>query len=564
MAILLANSGKIQLARSVRRDLVNTQDYYWVTLGKTTPWTDYNGDTDLTLEANPNAPTDNLHSVNDFRNNIIYAQLADSADICHLARRIDWTSGTVYDQYDDSYGRPYEDVWLQESPTGQTTHTATSGATTLKNANFYVMTDEYKVYKCMYNNNGGASTEKPISTDPTVVANETDGYRWKFLFQVSSSDQTKFLDVNNIPVRKLTTTPYGDVNGEIDSFTVTAGGSGYTTATAIVVGDGIGAEADVTITAGEVTAVTPRSGYPGSGYSFAFVTISGDGTGATATVNLGDTDALPTLQKAVEDATETVYATIDRIEILKQGSDYVSGDTQVVITGDGVGAEASAVINAEGQITGINVTDYGYGYSFADITFTDSSGVENTGESKAEARAIIGPYEGHGGHPVNELFANKLAIVLSTDEENNTDLFLNNDFRQIGLVKNIKQYGSKTTNFTQGTGNNTTRIEVGSSAQQGNYNPDDIITTNDGGKFRVIHKTESGSNYYVWMQPIINLISSSSTLTNTTTDTTGLSINSFANPEINVMSGDVVYIDNRPSINRQEDQVETIKAILTF
>lgn len=562
MAILLANSGKIQLARSVRRDLVNTQDYYWVTLGKTNPWLDSNGAVDLALESNPNAPTDDLYSINDYRRSIIYAQLADSADICHLARRIDWTSGTVYDQYDDSYGRPYEDVWLQASTTGQTQHTATSGATRLKDANFYVMTDEYKVYKCMYNNNGAASTHKPISTDPTVIAQMDDQYRWKFLFQVSSSDQTKFLDASNIPVRKLTTTPYGDVNGEIDSFTVTASGSTYTTATAVVVGDGIGATANVTIVAGEVTAVNVTAG--GSGYSFAFVTISGDGSGATATVNLGDTDALPALQKAVEDASATSYGTIDRIEVLKQGADYVSGDTEVVITGDGIGAEAAAVVNAEGQITGISVTDYGYGYSFADITFTDSSGTETTGANRAEARAIIGPYEGHGGHPVNELFANKLAIVLSTDEENNTDLFLNNDFRQIGLIKNLKEYGSTVTNFAQGTGNNTTRIEVGSSTQQANYNPDDIITTTEGGKFRVIHKTESGSNYYVWMQPIINLISGSSTLTNTTTDTSGLSINSFANPEINVMSGDVVYIDNRPSINRQEDQVETIKAILTF
>jgi len=553
MAILLANSGRIQLARSVRRDLVNTNDYFWITLGKTTAWSN---------EELPPTPTDDLHTINDFQKNIIYAQLADSADICHLARRINWTSNTVYDQYDNSYGRPYIDVFGSAALNGVTTHTATSGASSLKTANFYVVTDEFKVYKCMYNNLGQPSTDKPISTDPSVISTMADGYKWKFMFQISSSDQTKFLDSGNIPVRKYTVDPYADVNGEVDTIVKTAGGSGYTTATATIAGDGSGATASVTIAAGEVTGFTITNN--GSGYSFARVTISGDGAGATATVNLKNTVGTPALQEAVETAAVTTYATIDRIEVINTGSGYILGDIKVVITGDGVGAEATATLNSEGQITGVTVTDYGYGYSFADITFTNLNGVENLGDAKATARAVLGPREGHGGHAINELFANKLAIVLSTDEENNTDLFLNNDFRQIGLVKNIKQYGSTSINFSSGTGNNTTRIEVGSAIEQAKYNADDIITTNENGRFRVIHKTVDGSNYYVWLQPIINLISASSILTNTNTGVSSLSINSFQNPELNVHSGDVMYIENRTFINRQEDQVETIKAILTF
>jgi hypothetical protein len=109
---------------------------------------------------------------------------------------------------------------------------------------------------------------------------------------------------------------------------------------------------------------------------------------------------------------------------------------------------------------------------------------------------------------------------------------------------------------------------VGSAIEHAKYNIDNIITSSDGGRFRVIQKKVDSTNYYVWLQPIIDMISSSSVLANSTTSATGLSINSYTastdRPEINVNSGEVIYIENRPYINRQLDQVETIKAILTF
>jgi len=45
---------------------------------------------------------------------------------------------------------------------------------------------------------------------------------------------------------------------------------------------------------------------------------------------------------------------------------------------------------------------------------------------------------------------------------------------------------------------------------------------------------------------------------------TGLTINSVTNPEIDVTSGDVVYIENRSPVTRASDQVETIKAFINF
>jgi hypothetical protein len=100
----------------------------------------------------------------------------------------------------------------------------------------------------------------------------------------------------------------------------------------------------------------------------------------------------------------------------------------------------------------------------------------------------------------------------------------------------------------------------------GNYAVDDIILTNDAvqGKFRVTQKIDNVSSYKIHLQKIRGDITSSSTLTNETSNTPGLSINSVTPPEFNVSSGEIVYIENRAAVNRNENQAETIKAIVTF
>ena len=239
-----------------------------------------------------------------------------------LARRIDWTTGTVYDQYDDAL---------------TTSHTAPSGATTLSAANFYVLTDEFNVYKCLSNNFGGQSTVKPTGTG-TEVFETADKYKWKFLFQIGSSDRTKFLSTEYLPVRKVSGAgePDFDINGEIDSVTISSGGAGYTSSPTVTIqGDGEGAVATATVAAGQVTAITIVNG--GYGYSFVDVKLTGGGftTIARADAVLGSTET-PTLQTNVEST--AVSGTIDNILITNVGQDYVNGDATIAIEGDGIGA----------------------------------------------------------------------------------------------------------------------------------------------------------------------------------------------------------------------------------
>jgi hypothetical protein len=189
-----------------------------------------------------------------------------TADVTHAIERYDWTSGTVYDQYDDQ-------------------------DTNLIDDDFYVMTEEYNVYKCLFNAGATASTTKPtgVSTSQFTTA---DGYIWKYMYTVTTAKALKFLTNDYIPVQTLTSDGGEDqwdvqtaaVDGGIHVIKVTSGGSGYATAPAVTItGDGTGATANSTIVANTVTAVTITAA--GTGYTRATVAFASGAAAATAIIS---------------------------------------------------------------------------------------------------------------------------------------------------------------------------------------------------------------------------------------------------------------------------------------
>ena len=195
------------------------------------------------------------------------AKRITTSDVTHAIPRYDWTSGTVYDKYDD------QDTNLLESD------------------DFYVMTEDYNVYKVLNNAGGTASTTKPsgVSTSPFTTA---DGYIWKYMYSVSTAKALKFLTNEYIPVQTLASDDGSDqwdvqaaaIDGGIHVVNVTAGGSAYGSAPAVTItGDGTGATANSTITAGVVTAVTITN--PGSGYTRAQVAFASGAATATAVIS---------------------------------------------------------------------------------------------------------------------------------------------------------------------------------------------------------------------------------------------------------------------------------------
>ena len=237
-------------------EAANTTMYLFV--GKNTTFPDDN---------NPPTPVNSTANI-EFTpwRDMFGAKRIQSTDVTHAIERYNWTSGTVYDAYDDQ-------------------------DTNLVDDDFYVLTEDYNVYKCLFNAGGTASTTKPTGVS-TLQFTTADGYIWKYMYTVSTSNALKFLTNDYIPVQTLTSDDGTDqwdvqqaaVDGAIHVIKVTAGGSGYATAPAVTItGDGTGATANSTITANVVTAVTVTN--IGSGYTRATVSFASGAATATAIIS---------------------------------------------------------------------------------------------------------------------------------------------------------------------------------------------------------------------------------------------------------------------------------------
>ena len=198
----------------------------------------------------PVTPADNINSQHFPFDDMLAAKKITSSDITFAIPRRNWTTGTVYDIYRHDYG---------EYATGTTTAiTSNSGASTLHDATFYVLTGARNVYKCLDNNSNANSTVEPTGTDVTILET-ADGYRWKYMYTLSASQQANFLSTDFMAVSTNSTVSSAAVDGAINVCKIKTAGSGGTdgTHTGIAIrGDGSSGEVSVTVTSGAVTAVT--------------------------------------------------------------------------------------------------------------------------------------------------------------------------------------------------------------------------------------------------------------------------------------------------------------------
>ena len=211
----------------------------------------------------PITPADNVNAQTITFDDMLAAKKVTSSDVTFAIPRRNWTTGTVYDVYRHDYG---------ERITGTTTaKTANSGASTLFDATFYVLTAARNVYKCLDNNSNAASTVEPTGTSTSILST-ADGYKWKYMYTLSASQQANFLSTDFMAVSTDSTVSSAAVDGAINIIKIKTAGSGGTdgTHTNIAIrGDGTGGVCSVTVTSGAVTAVTVTNA--GSGYTFGTV-----------------------------------------------------------------------------------------------------------------------------------------------------------------------------------------------------------------------------------------------------------------------------------------------------
>lgn len=285
----------------------------------------------------------------------------------------------------------------------------------------------------------------------------------------------------------------------------------------------------------------------GVGYTFASLTVAG-GNGDAKLEPLIDSGKFISAQS--NNQLLAVPGTVSGVVITNPGLGYSS--VSVIIDGDGTGAQATAnVVN--GSIDSITITDPGQGYSFADVSL---SGVG----SGFVGRVIISPPKGHGSNPVSELFTSSVATYTSLSDETNQGLVVNNDYRQVSILKDPLQFSENlvsqdivaTTCFLATLDYSGSQIEL------------DDIMYRLGDNARLIVVAISGRNYLLKEIDNTNLSVEDELYVTKNGNDIVVSMTRLEKPTFDKFSGDMVFIDNVSPFNFNETQTISIRTIVNL
>ena len=337
-------------------------------------------------------------------NDTIAAKLVNVSDVSHVIKRVNWTSGTVYDEYDHE-----QDDLIDK--------------------NFFIMTDQYNIYKCISNNQGAASTDKPTGQGNGIVEGATDKYRWKFMYEVQQADVLKYVTTDWLPIKYLTATDgtnqwlvqQAAVDGALEHIDVTNGGSGYN-----YVNNGVSPSP---ATANTLVLAATAEGTTDDVYNGATVYIKG------ATAGAGQQAIITDYVASTKTITVPNWGTIPTGTI-----EYEVFPTITVSHGSETPAPGTLSTARVAAMTGdaiarIAMTNVGAGYRSA--TAVPSGGGSSPTHATLSAR--IGPVGGHGANAVTELGGAYIMINVRLVGTESGVFETGDDFRKVILLANPLQ-----------------------------------------------------------------------------------------------------------------------------
>jgi len=536
--------------------LLNTNMYLFI--GKTTAWSD---------DTAPPSPTDAVANTHyEHWRDMIAAKKISSSDVSHVIPRKNWTNNTSYFAYTDTEA----DLFSQD---------------------FFVMTDEFNVYKCLANNettSGGAvgttSTVKPTGTGTSLIST-ADGYKWKFLYQISASDALKFVTPNYIPVRTVRRANDYLANTNDSS----PGQNQYDVETAVAATNGGNG-------AIEVVKISTR----GSGYQGEVGTITGTPTtstikisGATAgfaTNSIVNSDIYFTSgSQSGKGGTITAYnhgtttlTFTPALSVAPAAGDGYAVGPKVVISGDGQGANVRATVNTTtGGINAISVISVGNNYSNASISIVaNTTGLTI---SPTSLTPIVGPVGGHGSDAIKELGGYYILTNARLEYSESNNFTTNNDFRKVGIVAQPKYANGDVSTASVIDQATTVVLKTWNGTQ---YAADELVTgATSGCTGRVVDFTSNNTLRLTDIVPAGNSttagynsiygyfttseIIAANTINNELGAGSGASATandagSVTGGDLKRFSGDVLYVENRSPVTRANDQIEDVKLIIEF
>ena len=516
MAAIITDQIRILNAKNFLAGVSSANNAYYSFIGLCNP-----ADIQSDWDDSPPSPKDNFSEEDDYWDTMIALKKINSTDVRQVVTRRVWASGTTYDMYRSDYSR---------------TNTAkVSGSTNLYSATYYVLNSDYRVYVCLHNGmdpdnpNGRPSLDEPTFTDlePKVAGTSGDGYIWKYLYTIKPSDIVKFESTDFIPVPL-------------------------------------------------------------------------DWSTSSDTASVRD--------NAVDGSIKMVTVTDRGVGLGTANSTY----TKVPIKGDGTGGECTIVINNDQKVDTVTVSNQGQNYTYGNIDL-EAGGVP-TGTTRPTFNVIQSPPGGHGADIYRELGAYNVLLYSRIENDiENPDFITGNQVARVGVVENPKATSGALLSADKATALGALRL-TGTGYSTAAFDADTFITqtvstattavgrvvsydTNTGvlkfwqdrtmAGFNTVGTAQTNPTYGYELQEFTSSPGTGGNLTivptsgsNLAIDTsfTGLSTvinsrtyylgqeftNGIADPEVKKYSGNIVYVDNRPSITRSTNQKEDIKVILQF
>jgi hypothetical protein len=475
-------------------------------------------------ESSPNSIVDSTSDEKTVWDNMFAAKKVTGNDVELVIPRINWTSTGRYKQFDDKIST--DELLTADSGAGGNSQP------------MYVLTSERNVYKCLSNNANVVSTVEPSGDYNTAngTIRTADGYIWKYLYNVKPSN--KFLTSEWVPAPVSTSkldynvSSTSVIDGELVTIMVTDGGTGYANPTTTAAAFGIGATA-LTLTSAVNVAAN--------------MTVTGTGI-ATGTL----VSTVNTLSSII---------TISSATTANGGGtgNNITFGTRVYISGDGVGAEATAnIVNSSISKVTIDVT--GLGYSFANAIIYGSG----TG---ANVRVVLPPKYGHGMNPAKELDGSNVMVaerIGQVDASESGLISTSTSIRQYGLLRDPYKYGA---NAAVSTSNANTVISqtVNLTLVAGSeFALDEFVyqggVANNAYFYGFVNSQTSNEVRLIKVRGDVAvgglLIGATSGVTRTVVKRN--------NPEFQPYTGDIEYVENVTKIQRADGQAENIKFVIRF
>ena len=408
MGTLIKKEFKTHNAKQFIESLDETSNsIYYVFTGKPQTYTE---------DSTP-TPTDSIANAQyQVWDEMISGKQITTSDAKHMIEKNTWANNIAYQAYDDHNG----------SLNGTDYHAVTSEGS------------DFHVWKCIANNqSSGNSTSKPLYSDVssslnTLYLKTADGYQWRFMYTITGTNNTKFATTNYIPYIAHTNASTNAVSGSLDAYLVTNSGNNYnefcngTFTTVTNSTSQVLASSDFTLSTNNDFFVNCAI-YIKSGTGAGGLNKITDYVGSSKTITL-------------ESAWDTNPSTSDSVFEITPS---------VTLKGDGTSATARALVNTSSNtIANVEVVTRGSGYTYVDATIEANN---MASANVAAIRAPIAPTGGHGFDPINELEASRVGISVEFANTESANIPTDNDFRQIGIIKDPMHANVQLNGIVSGT-----------------------------------------------------------------------------------------------------------------